>query len=73
MIGLTEGYKNKFPLFHKLFLNGVEKSGVQSGDLVIGSTGDRKSKAKFKIEIQRRRIRGSDHPMARSPDHPMIS
>jgi hypothetical protein len=25
---LTKGYKNKVPLFHKLFLSGVEKSGV---------------------------------------------
>jgi hypothetical protein len=24
---LTEGYKSKFPLFHKLFLSGVEKGG----------------------------------------------
>jgi hypothetical protein len=26
-VSLTEGYRNKFPLFHKLFLSGVEKFG----------------------------------------------
>jgi hypothetical protein len=29
---LTEGYKSKFPLFHKLFLCGVEKFGGTAGD-----------------------------------------
>jgi hypothetical protein len=29
---LTEGYKSKLPLFHKLFLSGVEK-----GDETIGA------------------------------------
>jgi hypothetical protein len=29
---LTEGYKSKFPLFHKLFLSGVEKGGGTAGD-----------------------------------------
>jgi hypothetical protein len=28
---LTEGYKNKFPFFHKLFLSGVEKGGGTVG------------------------------------------
>jgi hypothetical protein len=31
-VGLTEGYKNKRPLFHKLFLSGVEKFGSSIGD-----------------------------------------
>jgi hypothetical protein len=34
-VGLTEGYKNKRPLFHKLFLYGVEKLGEASGHRVI--------------------------------------
>jgi len=29
---LTEGYKSKFPLFHKLFLWGVEKFVSNAGD-----------------------------------------
>ena len=32
---LTEGYKSKSPLFHKLFLSGVEKFGKVSGHRVI--------------------------------------
>ncbi len=32
---LTEGYKSKFALFHKLFLSGVENFGRPSGHLVI--------------------------------------
>src|SRR5260370_9165427 len=34
-VGLTEGYKSKFPLFHKLFLCGVEKGVRQSGHRTI--------------------------------------
>jgi hypothetical protein len=54
---LTEGYKSKFPLFHKLFLSGVEKVGgiarywadVRSGNnRVIGPSGHQV------LEIQRR-------------------
>jgi hypothetical protein len=38
---LTEGYKSKFPLFHKLFLSRVEKGdettgAVREDDPVIG-------------------------------------
>jgi hypothetical protein len=49
---LTEGYKSKFPLFHKLFLSGVEKSAERSGDMTMGSSGDGKLKAKFKSNDQ---------------------
>jgi hypothetical protein len=38
---LTEGYKSKFPLFHKLFHWGVEKFGSRESDRVIGPSGDR--------------------------------
>jgi hypothetical protein len=31
---LTGGYRNKLLLFHKLFLSGVEKGGVSSGDRI---------------------------------------
>jgi hypothetical protein len=50
-VGLTEGYENKFLLFHKLFLKGVEKFEGASGHRRIGSSGDRKARLKFKIEI----------------------
>jgi hypothetical protein len=51
---LTESYKRKFPLFHKLFLSGVENLGRPSGHLVIGRQGGRNSRSKFKIERQSR-------------------
>jgi hypothetical protein len=60
-VGLTEGYKNKIPLFHNLFLKGVEKFGTASGHLVIGSTGDRKAKSQFND----RTAWISDHPITR--------
>src|SRR5712692_11172592 len=63
-VGLTEGYKSKSPLFHKLFLSGVEKRGRQSGHRTIWRSGDRNSKTE--------RFCTSDDPMARSPDDPMI-
>jgi hypothetical protein len=43
-VWITKGYRSKCPLFHKLFLSGVEKSGEVSGHLVIGSFGDRKAR-----------------------------
>jgi hypothetical protein len=54
---LTEGYKSKFPLFHKLFLSGVEKAGETAGywtdlredDRVIGSS---KSKGGAVLELR---------------------
>jgi len=69
---LTEGYKSKFPLFHKLFLSGVEKGGGTAGDWadvrsgntrVIGPYGDRNPKAE--------QFWNSDDPITRWPDHPM--
>jgi len=37
-VWLTEGYKSKFPLFHKLFLRSVEKFGNNaSGWAVVRS------------------------------------
>jgi len=62
-VGLTEGYKSKFLVFHKLFLYGVEKCGRESGDRVIGS--------KSKIEIQRRNSFALQ--LTRWPDYPMMS
>jgi hypothetical protein len=43
-VWITKGYRSKCPLFHKLFLSSVEKSGEVSGHLVIGSFGDRKAR-----------------------------
>jgi hypothetical protein len=65
---LTEGYKSKFPLFHKLFLSGVEKVGgtsrtwaaVREDDRIIGPS---------VIEIQRRS--SFETQMIRSPDGPI--
>src|SRR5260370_22132849 len=59
-VGLTEGYKSKFPLFHKLFLCVVDKCGRQSRHLTIWRSGDRNSLTE--------RFCTSDDPMA---DHPM--
>jgi hypothetical protein len=73
---LTKGYKSKLPLFHKLFLSGVEKVGGTNGDWVavrlevIGPSGRRVSGyRKFKIQIQKRSSFGTQ--MTRSLDGPI--
>jgi len=60
---LTEGYKNMLPLFHKLFLSGVEKVGETAGDW----TGVKEDDPV--IEIQRRSSFTTQ--MIRSPDGPI--
>ena len=63
---LTESYKSKFPLFHKLFLSDVENLGRPSGHRVIEIHG-RKSKSKLKDGAVWE-LRWPDHPVTRSPD-----
>src|SRR5260370_15875828 len=60
-VGLTEGYKSKFPLFHTLFLCGVEKRAKVSGHLAIRPSGHLSSKPVPPLNF--------DDPMTRWPDH----